>query len=204
MSNNQKPWWHNSKKHTGIFSFIVSIIIVTAVFSLLYAGANFLPQDKIKPAKPSIVGLPVKLLIPIIDVDAKIQSVGLNERGEIGIPSNFTDVAWYNAGPRPGERGNSIINGHLDTATDTNAVFIKLSELKKGDEIFVVDSEDNEIKFLVTAVEIYDNDKAPSEKIFNSNTDTANLNLITCDGVWIQNERNYDKRLVVYSVRVTP
>ena len=196
----KKHWWHKSKKHTAFFSFAVAAVIVIIGFGVLYIGSRFIPENAIVGG----VDLPVRLIIPKISVNAAVQSVGITANGEMGIPSNFTDVAWYNLGPKPGERGSAAMSGHLDTAsaTDVDAVFIHLNELKAGDEIDVVDKSGHTIKFRVTQMQIYDTTKAPLGKIFDQSVSTADLNLITCDGIWNQSTKDYSKRLVVYSKRI--
>lgn len=203
----QRHWHQASKTHTAIFSLIAAAIILGAGFAALYvisyfAEENFGAPTTVTSGIPSAASLPQKLLIPSISVAATIQSVGLAANGRMGIPTNFTDVAWYWPGPKPGERGSAVIDGHLDSAHDKNAVFMNLSKLKINDEIDVVDKSGQKIKFRVTDTEIYDDQNAPLGKIFDRTGSTARLNLITCDGVWNQATKNYSGRLVVYAVRV--
>src|SRR2546423_862629 len=56
---------------------------------------------------------PVRLVIPAIKVDAKIESRGLDAQRNLDTPRDFRAVAWYNLGPRPGQPGNAIVNGHV-------------------------------------------------------------------------------------------
>src|SRR3989344_5825214 len=84
-------------------------------------GASF--EMPLYPVQPS------RLLIPSIGVDAHIQSVGLSWRGngDMGVPTNFTDVAWYNQGPLPGMPGSAVIDGHMDGKNVAQAVFYNLN-----------------------------------------------------------------------------
>lgn len=203
MSGHHKPWHHRSKVGTAIYSLILAIVITVAGFSALYFGAHLDKdfQSKLIEKQPPVenIGLPVRLKIPAIDVDAKVQSVGLTATGRMGIPSNFTDVAWYKLNPRPGQSGSAVIDGHLDNARDANAVFARLNELKSGDEVFVVDEKNIELKFIVLGSVVYNDISAPLNEIFDKSGSVAKLNLITCDGAWDQEKKNYDKRLVVYT-----
>lgn len=206
MENNS---WHNSRSRTALFSFVLATIIIFSFIIFSYFGKQLVglsekftleATDRQVVQKP--VDIPKKLFIPSIAVETLVQEIGIDGSGRMGIPSNFTDVAWYKLGSRPGEIGSAVIDGHLDTAVDANAVFIRLNELKTGDEIDVVDKSGQKIVFRVTETEIYDDANAPLDKIFDRSGRSARLNLITCDGVWNQKVRNYDKRLVVYSERV--
>lgn len=116
----------------------------------------------------------------------------------MGVPERVENVAWYSLGPQPGEAGNAVLSGHLDDYKGDPAVFWGLNELQPGDTIIVIDAAGNSRQFQVTGKESYAFDQAPLDRIFGSSF-TSNLNLITCDGTWDQNARNYDRRLVVYS-----
>ena len=197
MSSTKKPWWHNSKSRTALFAFGMASAIITFYFVFAYIERTFLKEKPIPP-----VNAPTELSIPVIGVDALIQTVGVDRSGRMGLPTNFTDVAWYKFGPYPGNQGSAVIAGHLDTVIDDKAVFAKLSTLKKGDNIYVVDTTKQKVHFRVMAKEVYDDTKAPLGKIFEQNIPAARLNLITCDGTWNPKTKNYNERLVVYSERV--
>ncbi|MDO8482212.1 MAG: class F sortase [bacterium] len=196
-SSTKKHWWLNSKSNTAIFSFVIATGIISLYFAFAYVEKNF-----IKPKPIPKVDAPQELTIPTIGVKTLIQTVGVDSNGRMGLPTNFVDVGWYKYGPRPGERGSAVIAGHLDTARDDKAVFAKLSNLKKGDDIYVLDKTGRKIHFRVTKKEVYDDTEAPLDRIFDQNVLTARLNLITCDGVWNPKTKNYSERLVVYSERV--
>src|SRR3989344_1777855 len=85
--------------------------------------------------------MPARLIVKAIGVDADVQSVGLSWKGDgnMGIPTNFTDVAWYNQGPRPGMPGIAVIDGHVDGKDVQKAVFYDLDKLKPGDAVEVVE-----------------------------------------------------------------
>lgn len=148
-------------------------------------------------------GKPVRLVIPAIGVDAHIESVGLSWRrnGDMGTPSNFTNVAWYNQGPLPGMPGSAVIDGHLDGKDVPQAVFYNLGSLKPGDLVKVIDNANKTLTFRVVESRLYDYD-APTADIFYGDASKARLNLITCAGDWIQSERVYQQRIVVFTEMV--
>src|SRR5690348_14488058 len=49
-----------------------------------------------KVAAPRTDSTPVRLLIPAIGVDAKVEARGLDADRSLGTPGDFRDVAWYN------------------------------------------------------------------------------------------------------------
>ncbi len=149
-------------------------------------------------------GKPVRLIIPAIGVDANIQSVGLSWRGngDMGVPTNVTDVAWYNGGPRPGMPGSAVVAGHLDGKNVAQAVFYNLNKLQAGDEVRVVDSKGNILRFRVVGTKIYDSEAAAGE-VFLSDSSKVRLNLITCGGDWDATRKLYGERVVVFTELVT-
>ena len=46
---------------------------------------------------------PVGLRIQSLEVDAPVDPYGVDSRGQMDVPDNVTDVAWYKFGPKPGE-----------------------------------------------------------------------------------------------------
>lgn len=146
------------------------------------------------PDKPS------RLRIPAIGVDAKVQSVGLawQGTGDMGIPTNFTDVGWYSGGVTPGAPGSAVIDGHLDGKDVREAVFYNLDKLKPGDLVEVEDRAGKVWQFRVVETKIYDYN-APTADIFLGDTSKSRLNLITCAGSWDKTQKLYDKRVVVFT-----
>lgn len=147
---------------------------------------------------------PHRLIIPAIGVDANVQKVGLawQGTGDMGIPTNFTDVGWYKDGPAPGAPGSAVIDGHLDGKDVPEAVFYNLDKLKKGDEVSVVDATGKTFTFRVVETKVYDYN-APADDVFDTDKSKTRLNLITCAGSWDKTARLYDKRVVVFTELVT-
>jgi LPXTG-site transpeptidase (sortase) family protein len=200
------------KKILGFAGIVLGTVLLfyTFIHATLYTG----PQIDYGPA--SVGGLkenassglkkeeliPQRIEIPSINVDAKVQQVGTNAKGNVGVPTNFTDVAWYKYGPAPGEAGSAIMDGHVDNALALPGVFKYLENVKKGDSIFVYTTSGKKLEFKVTDVKSYVYDEVPVNLVFNDFRG-AHLNLITCDGAWVQKNKNYDHRLVVYSDLIT-
>ena len=139
-----------------------------------------------------------RLVIPAIGVDANIQSVGLSWRGDgtMGIPTNFTDVAWYNQGPKPGMPGIAVISGHVDGKDVQKAVFYDLEKLKLGDLVEVIDKKGTVLQFSVVESRTYNYD-SPTADIFIGDSAKARINLITCSGDWNKEKKLYNQRIVV-------
>lgn len=143
---------------------------------------------------------PVRLVIPAIGVNALIEGVGVTSSGDLGVPQQhpWDDVGWYAAGPRPGERGSAVIDGHLDRPGGSPAVFWYLRNMRVGDEVMVIDAYGKTLKFRVREIGSYAPQDAPIQQIFGNNTGDF-LNLITCAGDWIPSQHQTTLRLVVYT-----
>jgi LPXTG-site transpeptidase (sortase) family protein len=124
---------------------------------------------------------PVRLLIPRIAVNAKVESRGLDGSRNLATPANFHDVAWYNLGPLPGTPGNAILNGHVNWWTGS-AVFTRLSQLRTGDRIVVVRADGTQVTFKVTARTVVLATARVASLFAPSSSST--LTLITCTGPW--------------------
>jgi sortase A len=148
-----------------------------------------------------VPGKPVRFQIDAIDVDAAIEYVGVDDDGNMDVPQEWENVAWYEPGTVPGDRGNSVIAGHYDSYTDP-AVFYDLNELEVGDIVRVITEDGEEVEFEITELELVHVDDADTSKIFG-NTDERNLNLITCEGAWDPDAGMYDERLIVYTTLVS-
>ncbi len=148
-------------------------------------------------------GLPTRLTIPVIKVDAPIIQVGLTADGSVDVPKGPSEVAWYNLGPKPGEKGSSVIVGHYGKwQNGANSVFDNLNKLKKGDKIYVKNDKDEITTFVVQQMHSYNpNETVPD--IFNKD-DGNYLNLITCSGEWLPGKQTYNKRLVIFTEKLVP
>ncbi len=144
-------------------------------------------------------GLPIRLKIPKINVDAAVEYVGLAPDGAMDIPKSPDGVAWFELGPRPGDNGSAVIAGHYGRwKNGEGSVFDDLNKLRKGDSIYVEDGKGVIITFVVRASRRYDQN-ADASDVFVSNDGKPHLNLITCEGVWNKVSKSYSKRLVVFT-----
>ncbi len=148
-----------------------------------------------------IVGEPTSISIPKINLEAKVIPVGKTISGNMDVPKNLMQTGWYKYGPKPGEIGNAVIDGHEVDQFGFGVIFRNLHRLNIGDRI-VVKTIDGEIKnFQVMNIEVYNYKNAPLEKIFDE-SHSRNLNLITCEGKFVQSENTKNSRLVVYSTLI--
>ncbi|MEV5551167.1 class F sortase [Streptomyces sp. NPDC052309] len=142
---------------------------------------------------------PVRLLIPKIAVDAPFTDLAIGANGQLEAPppDDTNLVGWYAKGPSPGERGTSIIAGHVDTKTSP-AVFVGLSALERGDVFHVRRADGDTASFTVDSVETFGKDAFPSSRVYDD-TDRAEVRLITCAGDYDRAAQDYTDNLVVFA-----
>ncbi len=145
---------------------------------------------------PHVIQHPQILSIPRLGITAKIEAVGLDSVKRMDVPKDTNNVGWYKLGYKPGEVGNAVIDGHVDSLTGP-AVFYNLSQLEKGDSI-IIQGDNKQLYFIVTAKETYQYDQFPVNKVFGTSSNPR-LNLITCKGTFDRLKKNYSQRLVVYT-----
>ncbi len=178
-----------------LFYFIPKSPIQSGLALLVEDVATLLKQEQARS------GLPVRLKIPGINVDATVEYVGLIPGGVMGVTKERANVSWLNIGPRPGEIGSAVIAGHYGWKDGKAAVFDNLYKLRKGDKLYVEDEKGAVISFVVRESRKYD-PKADASDVFFSNDGKPHLNLITCEGVWDKVSKSYSKRLVVFTDKV--
>lgn len=140
---------------------------------------------------------PIRIQIPSTGVDAKVEKVGTLSNGQMGVPEEVQNVAWFEPGAKPGAKGSAVLAGHVGRSEGA-AVFYHLQDMKKGDEVMVTGDNGKRLTFIVTGHDRFPQGNAPVEEIFGY-TARKTLNLITCTGEYIQNKGGHQSRLVVYT-----
>lgn len=154
----------------------------------------------IKTYEKTRIGLPQRLIIPRIGVNAVVEHLGLTPLGAMDSPNGPDNAAWYNLGPRPGEEGSAVIAGHRGWKNSIPAAFDRLGDLKVGDKIEIIDEKGGHTFFVVTGSKVFDA-KADATSVFSS-VSGKHLNLITCIGVWDTVSKSSSQRLVVFAEKI--
>lgn len=177
--------------------FIVVLIFCLVLFIYFNKDVYFQITPVSKVTDEIKINYPLRLRIPKIEVDAEIEYVGLTTTGEMDVPKNPANVAWFSLGSLPGKEGSAVIAGHFDDKNGQEAVFYNLKELSKGDKLFTHDIQGGVTTFVVREVRVYDSE-ALAPEVFIS-TDGRHLNLITCTGNWSESKDRYMERLIVFT-----
>lgn len=202
--------YESRSKHKLIPRLLLVLLIVALLAVLLFAVAFLLLRE---PSRKDAVALnamtaveskketnqPVRISIPSIKVDAPIVPLGVTRGGDMEAPASPELVGWYKHGPRPGEIGSAVVDGHYGIwENGERSVFDNLRKLKAGELIVVEVGNGESHTFVVRESRDFD-PQASTTSIFKSSDGRAHLNLITCDGAWDAATKSYSKRLVVFA-----
>jgi LPXTG-site transpeptidase (sortase) family protein len=147
--------------------------------------ANVTPATvEIAGAEPAPVGL--------VDVAAD---------GALDIPKDIDTLGWWvGSKPMGATRGTTLIAGHVDSAAAGLGYFSKLTDLKVGDPVTVVDGLGVEWKFQVSDTSQQVKSALPDD-VFDT-TGERKLVLITCGGDFDEVKRSYVDNYIVYATPV--
>jgi hypothetical protein len=173
-------------------------------------GATVAPEAKEPPADGAMavgefrsvrgyqaVPEPIRVAIPKIRVTSSLDRLGKERDGSIQAPRQWGVAGWYALGPRPGEPGSAVILGHVDS-TSGPAVFYRLRELRRGDQVQVTREDGTSVRFVVTRTEQYLKTRFPTEDVYFP-TLTPELRLVTCGGEFDQSTGHYRSNVIVFA-----
>lgn len=139
---------------------------------------------------------PKKITIPSVGVDGCIQRVGIDQNKAIAVPTNVNVAGWYVNSPVPGEKGVSIIDGHVQ-GRYSSAIFGKIKDLKAGDTINIMLGNGTDRSFEVVSVKSYSVEETNKQQFVQLEGVERQLTLITCGGRFDPKSQSYDQRVVV-------
>lgn len=146
--------------------------------------------------------LPRVLTIPKLTLRARVLPMSVNADGALQAPVNIFDSGWYGASAKPGTSGASLIDGHASGAT-RQGLFAYLDTLTIGDKLSIERGDGQTFNYEVVNAEtvpLADIDMSTLLKPYGATTE--GLNLITCTGKWLPDQKTYDHRVTVYAKRV--
>lgn len=186
-------------------------IVSTALQNTENSGSNpDTPQDPViipstnKPSRADVLAhtmladQPKRIEINKIEVFARVQSVGVNKKGEVSSPINVYDTVWFNLSNKIGEKpGSSVLVGHVGFRSIAG-VFAEIDELVSGDSITITMGDDRVFTYIVNEKKSLKlKDFSMSNYLSYRGSDNSKLHLITCSGSILRGSTSYDSRLVV-------
>lgn len=156
------------------------------------------PAQELPPVMAA--SAPATLTIPSISVRTDLIHLGLEDNGSLKVPQddgNGAPASWYDGSPTPGERGPSVLLGHVNSPNGRGGVFADLRKLTPGAEITVSRADGSTAVFTVDRGALYPKDKFPTLEVYG-NTPGSELRLITCDG-YDPATGEFDDNYVIYA-----
>ena len=139
---------------------------------------------------------PARLIIEDIGVDHPVRDVALEDDGQLEIPDE-TEVGWYRLGSAPGERGATVIAGHLSW-NGQRGPFLELSQLELDAELRIELANGSARRYAVVERAQYPKLMLPADRIW-TRTGPERLVLITCGGEFNPDIHRYHDNIVVYA-----
>ena len=213
-----------SKRQFHPARWIALLIIVAVVGAYAYYGIRWYKTGEISPLPMPVAAAdssvdesrvtteqkneytvaakePRYLEIDDFLIKARVMKVGVDERNMLRTPSNIDDTAWYEKSATPGSgTGAVLIDGH-NGGVSRDGVFSHLDKLQEGDHIKIERGDGK--KFIYEVRDVRDEpldwvNKIGMKQMMQSyDPDKEGLNLITCSGKWIPQQKLFDRRILV-------
>lgn len=139
---------------------------------------------------------PRAIELPSLGVSGCIQRVGVDQNNAIAVPTNIHVAGWFVESPLPGDKGVSILAGHV-LGRYNDAIFANLSELQPGDRIRVQFGDMSWREFEAVSSDNYSVEQASVEQYRKLDGSEHQLTLITCGGRFDAEAVTYDERVLV-------
>lgn len=150
--------------------------------------------------KPAQGEIPVAIRIPDASVDADVEQNQI-VKGVMQDPSGPWVVSWYKETDMVGQRGNSVMSGHVDYWGVGPSVFYTVGQLQPGAEIDVTGKDGTVYTYAVEWVKTYTLQELTAETINSIVSPDATtypaLTLITCGGDFDQAKGEYLGRTII-------
>jgi sortase (surface protein transpeptidase) len=157
--------------------------------------SNSMAAYSVAPDKPKYI------TIPSLGVYARVIEVGITKDGAVGTPSNTYDTAWFNQSAKPGQSGATFIDGHV-LGPIHGGVFAGLKNIQAGAQIIITMGDNSTYSYTVHSTSIQNKDTIIMNSLLKSiDPNKSGLNLMTCTGTYIQSQKTYNNRFIVYAVK---
>jgi hypothetical protein len=153
-----------------------------------------------KPAaSPLDASAPVRIVIPVLKVNAPVIPLGLNPDGSVAVPplDDHNLAGWFTGSVTPGMIGASVILGHVDSWSG-GSVFFTIKNLRPGEQIDVIRADGSTAIFTVDGLQKAAKVAFPTSAVYGSPGYPA-LRLITCGGPFNTATGEYRDNIIVYA-----
>lgn len=146
--------------------------------------------------------MPRRISIPHVGTNGFIQQVAVDKKtNEMSVPSNIHMAGWYTASVKPGDKGLSIIDGHL-LGYYLPGIFQNLSKVQPGDAFYVEFGDGSRRNFEVISNHTYAVNDVVNYLFVKDPKIQSQLNLITCGGQYDKSQHEYNQRVLVVAKKI--
>lgn len=140
--------------------------------------------------------VPTQVTMPRLGLSVPVAPVGVDVDGRMAIPEDVGQAGWYRHGPAPGDEGNTVIAGHVDSRTQGLGAFSQLLDLEVGDVVEVGLADGTTTSWTIAGRETIDKLEVVPRELF-SRQGPSQLVLVTCGGEFDGSERSYESNVIV-------
>jgi LPXTG-site transpeptidase (sortase) family protein len=145
--------------------------------------------------------VPTRILIPRLDVDARIVPVGLEASGLVAVPPDIRTAGWYRFGARPGQgEGPTVVVAHADSRAQGVGPFADIGSLRRGDRITLAAGGETIVYRVTTVARIAK--RGLDTRLLFAADGPERLHVVTCGGTFDERTRSYEDNVVVVATRV--
>ncbi|MGE5596056.1 MAG: class F sortase [Hyphomicrobiales bacterium] len=165
------------------------------------------------PTPPPYDGGVTRFIIPKLNVDSLVETIGLLPDNRLDTPHNPHNTGWYDIEGygKPGFGGNSVFSAHVDYWPDIRGPFHDIRNLVPGDEVIVQMDNGLQYHYRVISYHRYDVNNIPMGDLIWPKERPENvewITMITCGGRFVQTQDSgageYLDRDVVVAERFEP
>jgi len=143
------------------------------------------------------VAAPVRLRIPALRVDSRLDRLGRQKDGSVAVPRRPEVAGWYEPGPRPGQPGPAVILGHVDSRNGPG-IFIDLATARPGTLIRIDRADGSAVTFRITRVSRVPKTRFPTDLVYAPTLDPT-LRLVTCGGGFDRTVESYRDNVIAFA-----
>lgn len=145
---------------------------------------------------------PVRLRVDTLDIDMAIRAAGLVPTGDMELPVDPAEAAWYRFGAAPASpAGATVIAAHVDALKYGLGPFARFADAPVGTEIVVTTADGVDTRYRLESVTSAIKADIPWASIFDR-TGAPRLTIVTCGGEFDYDTRTYSSNVITTAVPI--